>query len=91
MAAHDDPTELRRRASVLRRLATQLDGSTVRRLPRLADDDTWCGPTATAFRTDTEAAWRGLTRAVESLQRAAARLEREADAAAARLLSGTIR
>jgi hypothetical protein len=80
MAAVTDPVILRQRAGVLRRLAALLDASMVRRLPALAGDDKWCGPTATAFLDDAHALRRALDVAVADLRHDAARLERQAEA-----------
>ncbi len=83
MPPNDDPAELARRAAGLRRLAMTLDESTAHRLPALAGDDTWFGPTAEHFRADASALLRAVNDAVTMLWRAARDLETRAGVPAA--------
>jgi hypothetical protein len=77
-----DPEALRARARRLRRLAAQLQRSTIYELRRLAGDDTWRGPTADAFMLDATWAQRTLDTATTELVAAARLLERQAADAA---------
>jgi hypothetical protein len=82
MPSTDDPASLLRQAAALRRLAGALDGSPAHRLPSLAGDDTWFGPTADRFRADALALGRALDDATSALWRAARSLESQAAALA---------
>jgi uncharacterized protein YukE len=80
-----DPTEsgaLRARASALRTLAGHLDRSILTELQRAGGDDTWRGPTATAFQADARRASRQCDEAAVLLRAAARSLEAQAEAAA---------
>jgi uncharacterized protein YukE len=76
-----DPTEsgaLRARAGALRDLARRLDGSVLGELIRAGGDDTWRGPTATAFQADARRAERQCDDAAALLRAAARSLDEQA-------------
>jgi hypothetical protein len=75
MATAPDPDVLRARARALRSLAVRIDHSVLGELPRAGGDDTWRGPTASAFQTDARRADGLRADAAVSLRRAALSLE----------------
>jgi hypothetical protein len=79
MASRSPVDVLRQRADALRRVAVRLDGGELRRIVALAGDETWRGPTATAFGDDLRTAADHLDRAHGELLRGAARLDAAAD------------
>ena len=68
----------REEATQLRRLAGRLDASHVHELARLSGDDTWVGPTATAFRDAVGHGRLELDAAATDLRRHAGLLELDA-------------
>jgi uncharacterized protein YukE len=70
-----DAEVLRARARALRALAARIDASVLADLLRAGGDDTWRGPTASAFQTDARRADREREDAVAGLRRAARQLE----------------
>jgi hypothetical protein len=75
------------RAETMSRLAATIDAAVLDRLLAFAGDDTWLGPTATAFRDDLGRA-RCLIVEAQSIVRAAAQ---QAQTAAERVRSEQIR
>ena len=80
-----DATDLRRRATELRRFAHTLDTLRVHDLHLRTGPTTWLGPSPSACDADVRVLAHGLSTSADDLRRTAARLERRAadlDAAA---------
>jgi uncharacterized protein YukE len=82
MTTTADPAVLRARALSLRLMAMRLGASRLHDLPAAAGDETWRGPTASAFQQDARRAVAAVDRAIDDLIRAAQQLEAMAAALA---------
>ena len=71
--------ELRRRASVLRTKAQQLDHALIFSVRQRADADTWTGPVADQFLADLHHSTNQVDLAVDGLKLLARSLDRQAD------------
>jgi hypothetical protein len=78
MTPTDRAAHLRRRASQLRELATDIEALPIMRLGRYGDDDTWRGPRAALCRATLTANQRQLHTAAEDLRWHAYRLDQQA-------------
>ncbi len=79
MSATPASQELRRRASVLRSKAQQLDHALLHVVPHRAGDETWIGPTADRFVSALLISVSDVNCAVDELRVAVRTLERRAE------------